>query len=124
MEIYLDFDGTVVEFDYPRIGKNVPHALRVINRIQKEGIPIILNTQRVEMNDNSLDEALCYLEKNNINITSYTKRKIIPYWNIPFKEIIFIDDIATGIPLLPDNKYQMMVNWLEVERELEKYKIL
>lgn len=34
--LYLDFDGTMVTFDYPRIGTDVPNALRVLNRLIKK----------------------------------------------------------------------------------------
>ena len=54
--IILDFDGTVVEHRYPRIGKPVPNALRVLERLQQSGITIVLNTARCEEKDNSFDE--------------------------------------------------------------------
>ena len=57
MNIYLDFDGTVVEHDYPEIGKLNPGALEVIKKLQDAGHTIILNTMRVEFNDGTLEEA-------------------------------------------------------------------
>jgi hypothetical protein len=124
-EVQLDFDGTVVEFAYPKIGRLVPHALRVIERIKNAGIRIILNTQRCEMRDNSLKEAIEFLETNGVTLDSVNRvKKILPIWEEPLDDVIFIDDIATGIPLLPDNKYQMMVDWIEVEKILEKHKII
>jgi len=58
MNIYLDFDGTVVEHDYPCIGRLNPNALEVIKRLQDAGHNIILNTMRVEFKDGTMKEAL------------------------------------------------------------------
>ena len=123
-KLYLDFDGTVVEFAYPKIGKLVPNALRVIKRLQDKNIYTILNTQRVEIKNNSFKEAKEFLVKNGVKIDEYTTKKIHPKWKIPIGNIIYIDDIADGIPLLFDSGNQMMVDWLEVEKILEKYNIL
>jgi hypothetical protein len=122
--LYLDFDGTVVTFDYPRIGTDVPHALRVLGRLIKKGVYIILNTQRAEMEDNSLTEAREYLIKNGINIDACNMKKVLPVWELPLGKKIYIDDIATGIPLMRDKNGIMMVDWLKVEKILEEYNIL
>ena len=37
MIIAVDFDGTIVESDYPRIGKPIPFAFDVLLRLQREG---------------------------------------------------------------------------------------
>ena len=42
----IDFDGTIVEVDYPRIGKLIPGAIRYINKLHKEGYMIIINSCR------------------------------------------------------------------------------
>lgn len=122
--VYLDFDGTVVTFDYPKIGTDVPDALRVIQRLMKKGVYLTLNTQRCEMKDNSLVEAREYLVKKGIKIDACSMKKVLPTWEPPFGKVIFIDDIATGIPLLPDSRGQMMVDWIEVEKILEENNIL
>lgn len=122
--LYLDFDGTMVEFNYPKIGEDVPHALRVLQRLIDKGFYLILNTQRAEMRDNSLTEAREYLIKKGIKIDACAMKKVAPVWELPFEDVIYIDDIATGIPLLADSRMQMMVDWLEVEKILEENKIL
>jgi len=122
--VYLDFDGTVVTFDYPKIGTDVPDALRVIQRLIKKGVYLILNTQRCEMKDNSLEEAKKYLIDKGIKIDACTGKKVTPSWKLPFKTTVYIDDIATGIPLIPDDNGIMMVNWKEVEKILEENDIL
>ena len=45
--IAVDFDGTLTSCDsYPNIGRENPHAIRVIKKLKKDGCKIILNTCR------------------------------------------------------------------------------
>lgn len=46
MVIAVDFDGTIVEHKYPRIGKEIPFAIATLKRLQEEGHRIILWTVR------------------------------------------------------------------------------
>lgn len=36
MVIAVDFDGTIVEHEYPKIGREIPFAIDVLKRLQKE----------------------------------------------------------------------------------------
>ena len=133
MTIYLDFDGTVVEHQYPTIGAENPHAIRVIRALQDNGHTIILNTYRADLNDGSLEEALAFLndpERGLEIISKSTAKKIHPG---PFDlteslrfDNLYIDDIAEGIPLIPNRMVAngFMVNWPVVEIELIKVGIL
>lgn len=133
MKIYLDFDGTVVEHQYPAIGAENPHALRVIRALQDKGHTIILNTYRADLNDGSLEEALAYLSNpahGLKSITTSTSKKIHPG---PFDltaslqfEKLYIDDIAEGIPLIPNRMIAngFMVHWLALEQHLMEVGIL
>ena len=133
MVIYLDFDGTVVEHQYPAIGAENPHAFRVIRALQVKGHHIILNTNRADINDGSLAEALEYLNSPTnglLPITEHTARKIHPG---PFDlteslrfEKLYIDDIAEEIPLIPNRMIAngFMVDWLAVEKVLLQNEIL
>ena len=47
MNIFLDFDGTVVEHKYPAIGKYNQGAFDVVKKLIDAGHNIILNTYRV-----------------------------------------------------------------------------
>ncbi len=42
----VDFDGTIVENDYPRVGKLRPYAKETINDWYLHGIGIVINTCR------------------------------------------------------------------------------
>jgi len=44
MIIGVDFDGTIVEHEYPRIGLEVPMAFDVLKKIQENNHQIILWT--------------------------------------------------------------------------------
>lgn len=44
--IGLDFDGTVVTHDYPKIGKPIPRAIEVLTKLVGTGAKICLNTMR------------------------------------------------------------------------------
>lgn len=48
MIIAVDFDGTIVEHDYPRIGAPVPFAIDTLIQLQKDGHQLILWTVREE----------------------------------------------------------------------------
>ena len=127
--IHLDFDGTVVEHAYPGIGREVPHAMRVIKRLQNAGHQISLNTMRVEMDQKELRKALDYLNYHyKVELTPITvssKEKIYPVWEPSNKEVLFIDDSAQGTPLIPAVYDGInMVDWLRVEQILMENKIL
>ena len=46
MIIAVDFDGTVVEHDFPEIGKAVPGALEGLKKLQSAGHRLVLWTCR------------------------------------------------------------------------------
>lgn len=46
MRIAVDFDGTIVENQYPAIGVEKPHAIKVLKQLAAEGDDIILWTAR------------------------------------------------------------------------------
>lgn len=130
MKIYLDFDGTVVEHQYPNIGMYNIGCFEVIKKLQNAGHHIILNTYRANCNDGTLELALNYLfeaaSKNNFTVISdFEKKKIEPYpWNWDFFKkynLIFIDDICANIPLKPPtNAEYPIVDWKKLDREFEE----
>jgi hypothetical protein len=64
MTIAVDFDGTIVEHAYPKIGKPVPFALDVLRRLQEEDHHrLILWTMR---EGHLLQEAVAYCQKNGV----------------------------------------------------------
>jgi hypothetical protein len=132
MNIYLDFDGTVVEHYYPELGAPNPHALRVIAKLQANGHQLILNTYRADLNDGSLEEALAYLNSNGEikPITEHLEAKVNP----PSFELLeairsgelYIDDISVGIPMRRNKvlEWGLMVDWIELERLLDSHSLI
>jgi hypothetical protein len=133
LTIYLDFDGTVVEHQYPALGAENPHAFRVIRALQDKGHTIILNTYRADLNDGSLEEALAFLSDPVHGLDSISRSSVKKIHPGPFDlreslrfDKLYIDDIAEGIPLIPNRMIAngFMVNWPAVEIELMRASIL
>lgn len=125
MIIYLDFDGTVVEHQYPILGRYNDGCFEVIQKLQQAGHEIILNTYRVNCDDGTLEIALDFLNNNPEytieKITKYTPTKVNPgRWNSDiFKEedYLFIDDICKGTPLKKTVNIRggKMVDWQAID---------
>jgi hypothetical protein len=54
MVIAVDFDGTIVEHKYPRIGKPVPFAIEVLKQLQKDHILILWTVREGELLENAV----------------------------------------------------------------------
>lgn len=123
MKIYLDFDGTVVEEEYPTIGKYNEDSLETVRKLQDAGHEIILNTRRADFNNSTFEEAIEYLNASDkINkITNIQEYKIEPdYWDWKIHKRdneLYIDDITPGIPLIPTGKYYKKVDWKRLDEE-------
>ena len=129
-KIYLDFDGTVVEHEYPRIGKYNVGAFDVIAKLQAAGHEIILNTYRANCNDGTLKKAIIYLNRaEEIDlIPKVEKKKIEPQpWNwknFHRTQTVYVDDICPGIPLKFSPTAQCdMVDWERVDAEFLRERI-
>ena len=44
MVIAVDFDGTIVEHEYPKIGRPIPFAIETLLQLQQDGHILILWT--------------------------------------------------------------------------------
>ena len=139
MKIYLDFDGTVVEHDYPKMGRCNYGCFEIIKKLQDAGHEIILNTYRSELDSKSLSDALTMINNRaymfikdrgkrdefNLDPMKSTEKKIHPWpWDLDYylsQKIAFIDDTSTGVPLkkacMANGK---MVDWGEVDRQFEQ----
>ncbi len=95
--IAIDFDGTIVEDKYPKIGKPMMFAFETMELLQKDGHRLILWTYR---HGAELDEAVDFCRKKNIEF--YAVNKSFP--EETFSEStrrklnadIFIDDRNVG----------------------------
>lgn len=123
--IAVDFDGTCVTHDYPRVGTDVPHAVRVLKRLNKNDVRIIVWTMRC---GKYLDEdAKNWFESNEIEVWSYNLNPEQSSWSESPKcyAHLYIDDAALGCPLIyPEDGARPYVDWQEVEKLLEERGIL
>jgi anion-transporting ArsA/GET3 family ATPase len=122
MNIYLDFDGTVVLHKFPKTGELIEECVDVLSQFTKKGYKIILNTLRCEFEDGSLEKAIEFLKENNIHIDSVAINKLNPgKWDLElFKanQFVIIDDFCEEIPLSENSEGHRYVNWLEVQKQL------
>ena len=63
MKIAIDFDGTIVEHEYPAIGKTRPFAFQTLKMLQTKGHMLVLWTYR---SGRYLDEAVEFCRENGI----------------------------------------------------------
>ena len=126
MLILLDFDGTVVEHQYPAIGAYNEGCYEVVSALQNAGHEIILNTYRIELSTEAFDEAMQFLNNSGKikKIEKYTAKKLHPEsWDLEKAlqdGVLYLDDICQGIPLkgaLHSNT--QMVDWQKVLKEIE-----
>lgn len=71
MTIAVDFDGTIVEHEYPKIGKPIPFAIDVLKKLQYEDHHmLILWTVRA---GTLLDEAVEYCKNKGLEFYAVNK---------------------------------------------------
>jgi hypothetical protein len=70
LKIAVDFDGTIVDHEYPLIGKEKLFAFQTLKEIEKLGARLILWTFRA---GKELDEAVEFCKKNGIEFYAVNK---------------------------------------------------
>ncbi|HAF27593.1 MAG TPA: hydrolase [Bacteroidales bacterium] len=70
MIIAVDFDGTIVDHEYPEIGKPKLFAFDTLKALQNKGHQLILWTYRA---GKELEEAVEYCQKNGIEFYAINK---------------------------------------------------
>ncbi|MDA3780598.1 MAG: hypothetical protein PF487_10335 [Bacteroidales bacterium] len=97
MKIAVDFDGTIVDHEYPKIGKEKLFAFDTLKLLQKNGATLILWTYRA---GKELEEAVEFCKKNGLEF--YAVNKNYPeeiFDNTVSRKIfadIYIDDKNIG----------------------------
>ena len=98
MTIAVDFDGTIVTHEYPKIGRDIPFAIATLKRLQKDfQVILVLWTVR---EGRLLDEAVEYCRERglefyavNANYPEENEREQQPR---KLKADLFIDDRNLG----------------------------
>jgi hypothetical protein len=70
IKIAVDFDGTIVEHEYPEIGKEKLFAFLTLKELNKRGARLILWTFRT---GKELDEAVEFCRKNGVEFYAVNK---------------------------------------------------
>jgi hypothetical protein len=97
MKIAVDFDGTIVEHNYPAIGKEKLFAFQTLKELQKRGFILILWTYRT---GKELDEAVEFCRKNGVEFyavnKNYPEEELIDCVSRKINADIYIDDKNLG----------------------------
>jgi len=97
MRIAVDFDGTIVEHEYPKIGKEMLFAFETLKELQKKKHQLILWTYR---SGKELDEAVDYCRNKGIEFyavnKNYPEEVLDEYISRKIDADIYIDDRNVG----------------------------
>lgn len=99
MIIAVDFDGTIVEHKYPKIGKEIPFAIATLKKMQQDGHRLILWSVR---EGDLLDEAVEFCRQRGVEFFAVNSN--YPDENVDASAIrsrklkadMFIDDRNVG----------------------------
>ena len=139
MEIVIDFDGTCVTHDFPRIGMDIG-ATPVLRKLVKNGHKLILFTMRSNVENvgspefeglftgNYLDDAIKWFKHRGVELHGVQTNPTQKEWTTSPKAYgqLYIDDSALGCPLIKDPQIsnRPFVDWEKVELILIKQGIL
>lgn len=135
MDIVIDFDGTCVTHEFPKIGAEIG-AEAVLKDIVRNGHNLILFTMRSDIiNPKGSDNEL-HLESGNYltDAVNWFKQRNIPLYGIQTNPTqhtwttspkayaqLYIDDAALGCPLIlnPNKSLRPFVDWCAVRSYLK-----
>ncbi len=102
MIIAVDFDGTIVEHRYPRLGKEIPFAFESLKLIQNQGHDLILWTYR---SGKELEDAVEFCRSNGLEFYAVNKN---------YPEEVFDECISRKINAdiyIDDRNFGGLPNW-------------
>jgi hypothetical protein len=114
IKIAVDFDGTIVEHEYPAIGKEKLFAFQTLKELEKMGARLILWTFRT---GKELDAAVEYCRKNGIEFYAVNKN---------YPEEIFDETVSRKIDAdiyIDDRNIGGFPGWSGVWQILTPYEI-
>lgn len=124
MIIAVDFDGTCVTHEFPKVGRDIG-AVPVLKKLVESGHKIILYTMRshsVKEHDTLLD-AINWFHENGIPLYGVNENPSQKSWTSSPKAFanLYIDDASLGVPLKSDNSTSRpYVDWNKLETLLIK----
>lgn len=109
MTIAVDFDGTIVEHRYPKIGTEKPFAVQTLRQLQQEGHRLILFTSR---EGELLDEAVAYCHERGLDFyavnSNQPAKALFPRDSVKVIADVYIDDRNLGGLPAWDEIYRML----------------
>lgn len=141
VEILIDFDGTVVTHEFPRIGKDVG-AVPVLKKLVEAGHKLILFTMRSDVDEPKSDDpsihavggdyltqAVNWFKENDIPLYGIQTNPTQHTWTKSPKAYgqLIIDDTCLGIPMIYPSQFSNVrpyVDWDGVHKLLIKRGLL
>ena len=135
MIIAVDFDGTCVSHEFPRISRDIG-AVLVLKKLVANGHKLILFTMRSDKQgispvtkkteDGGLTDAIEWFKKNDIELYGIQTNPTQNEWTTSPKcyAELYIDDAALGCPLIYNRADRPFVDWFKVEKELTKKRLI
>lgn len=114
--IVIDFDGTCVAHEYPKIGKEIG-AVPVLLELVDNGYALIMRTMR---SGKPLDEAIEWFKGHGIALFCVNLNPQQSTWTSSPKIYghLYIDDAALGCPLVHDDTERPYVDWVKAREML------
>lgn len=134
MIIVVDFDGTCVTHEFPKIGREIG-AVPILRKLVAHGHQLILFTMRSDIvnphgednelhlkSGNYLTEAVKWFKKHEIPLYGIQTNPTQHTWTTSPKAYgqLFIDDAALGCPLVYSAGERPYVDWYEVDKYLKE----
>ena len=111
MIIAVDFDGTIVEHAYPKIGRELPFAVDSLKMLQDEGIRLILWTSRY---GELLDDAVNYCKARGLEFYAVNRN---------FPEEQFDSNVSRKIVAdiyIDDRNFGGLPGWGEIYQQISQ----
>ena len=123
MIIAIDFDGTVVTHEYPKVGRDIG-AVPVLKRLVENGHHLILFTMRSPKA--YLEDAIKWFYDRQIPLYAINTNPTQLRWTTSPKALaeLYIDDAGLGVPLCYPDGENPYVDWVEVEKILKSKALL
>ena len=138
MEICIDFDGTCVTHEFPKVGQDIG-AVPVLKELVKNGHNLILFTMRSDIETPKSDHP-SIIQKGGRYLTDaveWFKSHEIPLYGVQINPSqrnwttspnaygqLYIDDAALGTPLVHGQHERPFVCWKTVREKLVEMKVL
>jgi hypothetical protein len=141
MVIAIDFDGTCVTHEFPKIGKDIG-AVPVLKKLVKNGHKLILFTMRANRENKNptndltildvtgpfLDSAVNWFKENEIPLYGIQENPTQKNWTTSPKcyAELYIDDAALGCPLKENRLWsgKLFADWTKIEIMLKEMNLI